>query len=130
MPDDFFTELKEWSARKHALLTNYLKGFTRILGGSKGVVYYVDGFAGPGLYSKNDKGSPILAAEYAQSLVNKAYTLQCINVEADDKYFSNLGENTHSYQSVVTNFHGSFAQHVDHILIRIGSHPTSATLTF
>src|SRR5688572_4175825 len=112
--DNFFGELKEWSARKHALLTSYLTGFTQILGGStKNVVYYVDGFAGPGLYGEqNDKGSAILAAEYALSLVNKPYSLKCINVEVEDSHFQNLAENTLFYQSLITNFHGTFAQHV------------------
>src|SRR5688572_25711090 len=96
--NDFFNELKDWSARKHRLVSKYLASFTKILGGSKGMVHHIDGFAGPGLYGeKKEKGSPILAAEYASTLINKTYTLKCINVEANNGFFQNLVENTQAY---------------------------------
>ena len=83
MQHGHFRELQEWSERKHELVIKYLEGFVRILGGStRGTIYYVDGFAGPGLYDDGAKGSPIRAAEYAQTLLNKQYQLRCINVEA------------------------------------------------
>lgn len=119
-----FEELREWSGRKHELLTKYLDGFVRILGGStSGLVYYVDGFAGPGQYGDNAKGSPLLAAEYAHKLVGKHYQLHCINVEVADEHFQNLEANTSSYASVVTNFHGSFGSHVDYILKQVSNRP-------
>ena len=125
MTDNFFAERREWSARKHALLTNYLTGFTRILGGWQGTVYYVDAFAGPGVYGENkEKGSPVLAAQHAHSLRNKSYQLRCVNVEPDDQYFRDLEQNTQVYRNLVTNFHGTFADHVDTILGNTGVQPT------
>ena len=71
MQHEHFKELKDWSERKHDLIVSYLKGFVKILGGSgKGIVYYVDGFAGPGIYDDRAKGSPIRAAEYARTLLD------------------------------------------------------------
>lgn len=126
MLHEHFSELKEWSERKHALLMNYLKGFARILGGaSKSFVYYVDGFAGPGIYEDGAKGSPIRAAEYAQSLIDTGahYNLYCINVETDPSCFANLEQNTRSCSTVTQNYYGTFGEHVDRVLERIGDHP-------
>lgn len=123
MCQSYFEELKEWSARKHDLLTRYLDGFVRILGGSAGLVYYVDGFSGPGRYEDDAKGSPLLAAEYAQGLVGKPYKLRCINVESDSDRFANLQINTAAYLAVTRNFEGEFGDHVDKILREIGLRP-------
>ena len=77
MPSDFFGDIKEWSKRKHQLVSKYLDGFVRILGGSsKDYVYYVDGFAGEGIYGDNYKGSPVRAAELAKSFENKYSSLK------------------------------------------------------
>jgi three-Cys-motif partner protein len=125
MQHEHFKELKEWSERKHELIVNYLKGFVKILGGStKGIVYYVDGFAGPGIYDDGAKGSPIKAAEYAQTLVDKYYQLHCINVEANQQCFNNLESSTVPYKAFTTNFCGAFADHVGQILARIADRPT------
>ena len=62
--DDFFLEMKDWSERKLRLFSAYLVGFVRILSG-KGKIYYVDGFAGCGVYKDGAKGSPLRAAELA-----------------------------------------------------------------
>lgn len=123
MPDNHFEELKEWSARKHRLLISYLEGFVKILGSRARFVYYVDGFSGPGLYRDGEEGSPLLAAEYAESISGKSYNLQCINVELDSCHFSNLQENTRPFAAVTTNHEGKFGDYVDTILGTIGRHP-------
>lgn len=123
MTQSYFQELKEWSERKHELLTKYLDGFVRILGGSTGLVYYVDGFAGQGIYDDGAKGSPVLAAEYAAGLEGKHYRLHCLNVEVDDQHFENLSANTEAFSGVATNYHGEFGQHVDSIVSQIGLQP-------
>jgi len=125
MQHEYFKELKKWSERKHELVIKYLKGFVRILGGSiKGIVYYVDGFAGPGIYNDGAKGSPIRAAEYAQTLVGKYYKLRCINVEINPECFENLRQSTLPYTTLTINHCGVFADHVNEILNQIGNQPT------
>jgi three-Cys-motif partner protein len=94
------------------------------LTGPKGIVYYVDSFAGPGIYDDGAKGSPIRAAEYAQTLVGKHYQLHCINVEADPKCFDNLDNNIAQYGEFTINYCGTFADHVDEILDQVGDRPT------
>ncbi len=72
--DEFFGELKEWSERKLKILTNYLAPFSKIL---KGATYYVDAFAGAGLYQDGQKGSALRAAEIARGYqtAGEAYRL-------------------------------------------------------
>ena len=61
--EEFFSELKEWSARKLNIIKKYVEGFSKILGRRSKEIYYIDGFAGRGIYDKGEKGSPVLAAE-------------------------------------------------------------------
>lgn len=64
--------LEEHTRAKHLILQQYLSGFMPILanqvmkvGRGNAFVRYIDGFAGPGVYEKGEKGSPILALEAA-----------------------------------------------------------------
>ena len=50
---------------KHAILQRYLQAWIPILTRKFERVLYIDGFAGPGLYSKGEPGSPIIALETA-----------------------------------------------------------------
>lgn len=122
--DDYFNELKEWSKRKLEIIEKYLDGAVRILG-SIDVVYYVDGFAGPGRYDDGSNGSPVRAIELAQRLQRegKQYKLRCINVEEKPERFANLDEATRGAKGIVTNLSGEFNQYVDTIMTETGSKP-------
>ncbi len=124
MATEFFEELQEWSERKLRLLEKYLDASVRILG-SIDQVYYVDGFAGAGIYGDGAKGSPLRAAELAESIAqaNKPYRLRCINVEEDDDNFNNLAGHTARFGNLVVNIHGPFADNVGRILATIGDRP-------
>lgn len=123
---NFFTELKDWSKRKHSIVKKYLNGFAKILGGSTNKpVYYVDGFAGRGTYEHGEKGSPVIAAELAEHYRDegKSYRLYCINVECDPDNFANLQSETSNFGNLVTNFLGTFTDNLDAILSHIGNNP-------
>ncbi len=125
-PKKYQESLLPWSRWKHAILIDYLKAMTVIMRSWK-LIYYVDGFAGPGIYTKdNTVGSPVLAAKHAQELARTSaqYTLQCINVELDGCVFQNLEGSTKEYSDYVTNRHGDFGQFVTEILGMIGDKPT------
>lgn len=125
-PKKYQESLLPWSRWKHAILIEYLKAMSAIMRSWKSI-YYVDGFAGPGLYTKDNAiGSPVLAARHAQELArtNAEYALQCINVELDDCVFQNLEGSTKQYSDYVTNRHGDFGQFVSEILCMIGDKPT------
>lgn len=125
--NNFFEEQKDWSKRKLAIVQQYLAGFTKILGSSttQSCVYYVDGFAGKGIYDDDSKGSPVLAAELSQEYrdQSKKYKLNCINVEADNENFQNLEKSTEQFQGIVENLNGTFSSHITTILQNIGKCP-------
>lgn len=121
----FESELKEWSDRKLTLLQKYLDSFVKITGSThSGSVYYVDGFAGAGVYRDGAKGSPLRAAELAHEFeqAQKQYHLHCINVEANPDVFENLQANTRHYTNVV-NLPGEFSNVVDGVLEQVGGNP-------
>ncbi|MDE2775982.1 MAG: three-Cys-motif partner protein TcmP [Chloroflexota bacterium] len=125
-PKQYQESLLPWSRWKHAILIEYLKAMSAIMRSWESI-FYVDGFAGPGKYTKDDAiGSPVLAAKHAQELArtNAQYALQCINVELDNCVFQNLERSTTQYSDYVTNRHGDFGQYVAEILGIIGDKPT------
>jgi len=58
-------ELDEHTLAKHEILRNYLGAWFPILAKGSGRIVYIDGFAGPGIYSKGEEGSPIIALRTA-----------------------------------------------------------------
>lgn len=56
-------ELKEHTKAKHEILREYLKAWFPIIssGIGKRGMNYIDGFAGPGIYSGGEEGSPLIA---------------------------------------------------------------------
>ena len=124
--EEFFSDLKEWSTRKLSIIKKYVDGFSKILGSKHKEIFYVDGFAGRGVYDNGEKGSPVLAAEAAQSFQqsSKSFTLMCINVEQNHDNFANLSSETTKFGNLVENIEGSFEENIDIILSK-----TSTLLT-
>src|SRR5215467_4739455 len=120
----FFDELKEWSERKLQLLQKYVDAASKIMGSVK-QVYYVDGFAGEGIYDDNSKGSPVRAVELARSYEKngKPYSLRCINIEEDGKRFANLEATTADFSELVLNLPGTFVDNIDRILQEVSNRP-------
>lgn len=125
-PSQFARARLPWSRWKHEILINYLQVMAAVLR-SYGLIFYVDGFAGPGKYVEDGiEGSPLLAARHAKGLSysHRDYDLRCINVEFDKSVFDDLQCATKPFADYVENHHGSFSQFVPEILQRIGDQPT------
>lgn len=58
-------ELEEHSKGKHLVLRRYLNAWLPILSKYHGRLLIIDGFAGPGRYSNNHEGSPLIALDAA-----------------------------------------------------------------
>jgi three-Cys-motif partner protein len=71
MPQSTVWELEHHTAAKHEILRRYLAAWFPILtiGGFNKRVLFLDGFAGPGVYSHGEPGSPIIALD-THTLVN------------------------------------------------------------
>jgi len=60
-PRSTIWKLDEHTLGKHKVLREYLNGWLPILGSTNKRILFIDGFAGPGVYSEGQAGSPIVA---------------------------------------------------------------------
>jgi three-Cys-motif partner protein len=129
---EFFSgERRLTSKLKHLVLRPYVKEFAYHLGSVHPIVYYVDGFAGAGVYtseSNREDGSPLLIARLAQELrtAPRGIQLRCLNVEADRERFESLEAATDGFKPHVVehNYHSTFVDALPNILERIGDAAT------
>lgn len=61
--DDFYKEKKQWSKIKDRLLGCYLMPYLSKILATKKPVFYVDAFAGKGMFDDGNPGSPVIALE-------------------------------------------------------------------
>lgn len=59
-------DLEPHTQAKHEILKRYLQAWLPIMGRYNGRILYIDGFAGPGEYSKGEPGSPVIAINTAK----------------------------------------------------------------
>jgi three-Cys-motif partner protein len=126
------------------VLRRYVKEFAYHLGSVNPTVYYVDGFAGAGVYTdvrqddspppllideprpapRQEEGSPLLIARLAREIRTgpNAVTLRCINVEADKGRFESLQSATQEFvpDVVAKNIRSTFVEAIPEILGLIG----------
>jgi three-Cys-motif partner protein len=62
---------------KHDLLVRYLGGWFAVLSKYNGRIVFLDGFAGPGVYSKREPGSPTLALRTLLEHQHKGLLARC-----------------------------------------------------
>jgi three-Cys-motif partner protein len=129
--EQFFIQPRLTSKLKHLVLRAYVKEFAYHLGSVRPVVYYVDGFAGAGVYghgARTEDGSPLLIARLAQeiSTYSRPVDLRCLNVESDLKRFRSLEAVTEPFRPgiVEKNYHGTFADAIPDVIKRIGNAPS------
>ena len=127
----FFTQRRLTSKLKHLVLQPYVKEFAYHLGSVRPVVYYVDGFAGRGVYEDGDvheDGSPLLIAKLAQQMKGSQhpFDLRCLNVESNRKRFNDLEAATAPFRPEIVeqNFHASFDDVIPEVLDRVAESPT------
>ena len=63
-PKSTIWDLEPHTAAKHEILSRYVQAWAPILSqGNFPHLVFVDGFAGPGRYSKGEEGSPVIAVK-------------------------------------------------------------------
>jgi three-Cys-motif partner protein len=86
-------DLEPHTAKKHAILRQYFQAWLPIMGSWNGRVLYVDGFAGPGQYSKGEDGSPVIVLKAARDHTYKFKAeLMCLFVEAQHDRYDHLNK--------------------------------------
>lgn len=127
----FFAERRLTSKLKHLVLRDYVREFAYHLGTIRGTVYYIDGFAGPGVYRSpsgpEEKGSPLLIAELAEQIRTSRtpFNLRCLNVDKVPTSHRRLESETAAFRPHVVehNYCGQFTDVLPDILGRIGNAP-------
>ena len=102
-----------WAAEPHTIakieiLSGYLNAWFPILGQTRRGqdLLYVDGFAGPGVYSNHRKGSPLAALAAARAALASsssrwlAGTVHCAFIERNAPRFEHLTAVVQDYQNV------------------------------
>jgi three-Cys-motif partner protein len=83
--------LEPHTAKKHEILKRYFDAWLPILAMTNLRVIFIDGFAGPGVYSGGEDGSPAIVLKAAASHKYKpASEFCCLFVEADKKRYDHL----------------------------------------
>ena len=84
-------DLDPHTAAKHMILRRYLQAWLPILSRRHERVLYLDGFAGPGIYSEGEPGSPIIALRTAIGFTPRITTdLLFLFIEADRPRYESL----------------------------------------
>ena len=92
-PKETVWPIEPHTEAKHAILEKYLQAWFPILAKWNGRIVYYDGFAGPGVYSEKEKGSPLIALNAAKSHDYQPGTkLEFIFVEEHEKRAKTLHE--------------------------------------
>ena len=90
-PKEIIWHIEPHTEAKHAILKKYLQAWFPILARWNGRIVYYDGFAGPGVYSKGEDGSPLIALNAAKSHHYQLGTeLVFVFVEEHEKRAKNL----------------------------------------
>ncbi len=115
--NDFFKEKKPWSIIKDQLLGCYLKPyFSKILATQK-PVFYVDAFAGKGMFDDGNPGSPVIALDIIAEALEKTQfrrpTIKSCFIELN--HADNLRNNISKYNNI-TVIEGKYEDNIDLIL--------------
>jgi len=123
--ENFFASPQGAAIVKHTVLGAYIRLFVNKLGSTHGTVYYLDGYAGPGVYGDGTHGSPKLAVEVAE-LVSEIRDLRCTFVEKDADHAAALAGLIDDLMPSAVVIHGELQDHVDEIATRCDDGPLLA----
>jgi len=138
MPDSPIWERDPHTAAKHRILEEYLKAWFPILGSRYQKIIYIDGFAGPGIYEKDEYGSPVIALDCIinHTLYKSATQYMFLFIESDKeraeilndiimKRYPNKPKNI-----VIQVKHGDFETVMKDVLKSIGGNNLAPTFAF
>ena len=100
-PKTITWEIEPHTKAKHAILERYLQAWIPILGMNRfPQIVYIDGFAGPGRYSNNEHGSPVIALNAALQHHHKSR----INAEIRFLFVEDNADRASMLQSILSDF--------------------------
>lgn len=123
----FFKEKQGAGVFKHGLLRRYVPVFVSKVGSTAqgGRVYYLDAYAGAGMYDDGTPGSPLLVAKTASEMA-RLRDLRGIYVEEDRKTCDRLRAVLRATGTDPMIYQGRIERHLDSILAKVGRSPLYA----
>ncbi|MCX6169358.1 MAG: three-Cys-motif partner protein TcmP [Ignavibacteriales bacterium] len=85
-PKETLWEIEPHTLAKHKILENYLKAWYPIISKYNDKLNYIDGFSGPGRYSKGEPGSPLIVIDVIRNHITeykKEINILCIEERID-----------------------------------------------
>jgi three-Cys-motif partner protein len=131
---EFWETAKDWSKRKHLIVSYYLKPATAKLRAASpdGRVIILDGFAGKGQYDDEWPGSPILMGRLADQCHSwsNPIDLRIFNIETGKENFRELERHTAPWveRGVIQNLEGTFQRWLPFVLKETARSPLFAFL--
>jgi three-Cys-motif partner protein len=127
--DHFFDRPQAAAKLKHEILSGYLRPFVQKVGSRApgNTVAYLDGYAGPGQYEDQSRGSPAIAIDVADLVAHVDHVIGHL-VEADDAWYEKLKNYVATQQPTWTVYHGRIENYLDQILASVGGLPLFAFL--
>lgn len=95
---DFFENKKSWSEVKDELLGCYLSPYFSKILTTKRPIYYIDAFAGKGMFDDGKPGSPIIALDIIESK-KRSDTSSVFSYFIEKKYSNELEKNIEKYSN-------------------------------
>jgi three-Cys-motif partner protein len=131
---DHFSEFEPHTILKHLVLEAYLVMWARKLllrPGAGDILYVIDACAGAGMDDIGNHGSPIRAARLAAQVrgqmkdqFDREVVVKVIAIEPHAGRYRQLRTNLEPFGPTVHVLRGTLAEHIDSLLIEIGSAPT------
>lgn len=98
--DERKLRMKEQTEMKHSILSLYLNPWIKKISQVDSTLLFVDGFAGPGKYPNGDNGSPLIAMDMADKLLDnisgvdhRVDDFEMVFIEDDSTNFEKLQHN-------------------------------------
>ncbi|MCK4752614.1 MAG: three-Cys-motif partner protein TcmP [Planctomycetes bacterium] len=90
--NSFFDKKRQWSKRKDVILKSYLTPYISKIATRSDPILIVDAFAGPGKFSDEELGSPLIICQSIQEILSRRPSLpvSVICVEAEKELYSKL----------------------------------------
>ncbi len=116
-------KIQPHTVAKHEILRRYLQAYYPKLASTRGLIVFVDGFAGPGTYADGEPGSPIIAldvlAQHKHLPNMKGCRFKFLFIEEDQAHFEMLKTTVDSRQhppnAEVMVRQGTFEEHIDEV---------------
>lgn len=139
---DTVWESKKHTRAKHEILKGYLGAWFPILAQSRHRIVYIDGFAGPGIYTDGEEGSPVVALRTALEHPRRGSFNEIVFwfIEHNKKRHAKLGEVLQTKFPDIKNkdgdqvqyhvVHGEFSKSIEEVLDEIESQNQNLAPTF